>query len=588
MKLKPAESRNPWLWVPSTYFAEGIPYFIVIFISVIMYKKMGISNTDIALYTGWLYLPFVIKPLWSPFVEMYRTKRFWVLTAQVFLGAGLAGLAFLMPLPGYFSLTLAMFWILAFAAATQDVSVDGFYMLGLSKHDQAWFVGIRSTFFRFASITAQGLLVMFAGLVESHTGLPKLELTATLSSSTPAEVRMLPPPDSVSAFFIKESKPRIRAYPTSLDISAAPAPAGSVDSLFAFAREWNSRHGFAQPGEQPNGKPLNAVAVYLYYSGTNPPEEDVTFTFGRETGTASLGVAEGSRITFTKENWNLPAIAIIQANGSAEAGGAALFLGRSGNIRLSWMLTFFITAGIFILLFLYHFFVLPYPASDVPAPRTGSFWRDFLEMFIDFFRKPGVWQGLLFLLFYRFAKSQLVKIIGPFLLDSREAGGLALSTTDVGLINGTLGVIGLTIGGIIGGFVAAKQGLKYWVWWFALAINIPNIVYVYLAVAMPEQLWIVGTCAVIEQLGYGFGFSGYVLYMLYIAQGKYKTTHYALCAGFMAMGMMVPGMISGWIQQQIGYVNFFIWIMLATIPSFIATALIRVDPSFGKKTEEAK
>ena len=167
--------RNPWSWIPTLYFAEGIPYVIVMTVSVIMYKRMGISNTDIALYTSWLYLPWVIKPLWSPVVDILRTKRFWIITMQLFIGAGLAGVAFTIPVSNFFQYTLAFFWLLAFSSATHDIAADGFYMLGLSEHQQAFFVGIRSTFYRVAMITGQGLLIIVAGYLESSTGLGQVE-----------------------------------------------------------------------------------------------------------------------------------------------------------------------------------------------------------------------------------------------------------------------------------------------------------------------------------------------------------------------------------------------------------------------------
>lgn len=163
-------TRSPWYWVPSLYFAEGLPYVAVMILSLVMYKRMGISNTEMALYTSWLNLPWVIKPLWSPFVDLLRTKRWWIVTTQLLLGAGLAGIAFTIPTSHFFQTTLAVFWLVAFSSATHDIAADGFYMLGLTPHQQAFFVGIRSTFYRFATIAGQGLLIMLAGWLEEMTG----------------------------------------------------------------------------------------------------------------------------------------------------------------------------------------------------------------------------------------------------------------------------------------------------------------------------------------------------------------------------------------------------------------------------------
>ncbi len=426
-----AVTRNPWSWIPSLYFAEGIPYVVVMTVSVIMYKRLGISNTDIALYTSWLYLPWVIKPVWSPIVDILRTKRYWIVSMQLVIGAGLAGVAFTIPVDSFFQYTLAFFWLMAFSSATHDIAADGFYMLALSEKNQSFFVGIRSTFYRGAMITGQGLLVMLAGYFEGH------------------------PPFSSS----------------------------------------------------------NAIAS-------------------------------------------------------------------------AWSVTFFVLAGLFMAFFLYHRFILPYPVIDRPAAAgTKDILREFTSTFTSFFRRPGIGVMLALLLLYRFAEAQLVKLAQPFMLDDRSVGGLALSTTEVGFVYGTVGILALTIGGVLGGMVASRGGLKYWLLWMLVAINVPDIVYVYLAYAQPESFIIVNICVAAEQLGYGFGFTAYMLYMIYISQGKYQTAHYALCTGFMALGMMLPGMFSGWLQEQIGYLSFFLWVMVSTLPGFFVARFVTIDPEFGKKSE---
>jgi PAT family beta-lactamase induction signal transducer AmpG len=417
--------KSPWWWIPTLYFGQGIPYVVVMTISVIMYKRMEISNTDIALYTSWLYLPWVIKPLWSPFVDMFRTKRFWIVSLQLLIGASLALVAFTIPMPNFFQITLAVFWLMAFSSATHDIAADGFYMLALKEHQQAAFVGVRSTFYRISMITGQGGLVYLAGRLEES----------------------------------------------------------------------------------------------------------------------------------------------------------------SGSVSFAWSIVFFILAGLFIALFIYHKFVLPVPVIDRPTAQNGNVVKDFVATFGAFFNRKGILVILAFLLLFRFAEAQLVKLAAPFLLDTVEKGGLGLTTQDIGIIYGTVGVIALTLGGLLGGYVISRQGLKFWMWIMVISVNVPDLVYVYLSMTMPADLLIVSAAVAVEQFGYGFGFTAYMLYMIMVSEGEHKTAHYAICTGFMALGMMLPGMISGWIQEQIGYANFFIWVCIATIPAFVVTALVKINPEFGKKKE---
>lgn len=416
--------RNAWLWVPSLYFAEGLPYIMVMVVSVIMYKRLGISNTDIALYTSWLYLPWIIKPFWSPFIDILKTKRMWIVITQLVVGTGLAGAALTIPTSHFFQYTLAFFWLIAFSSATHDISADGFYMLALTQKEQSFFVGIRSTFYRIAMITGQGLLVIIAGLFEEHLG----------------------------------------------------------------------------------------------------------------------------------------------------------------NVKAAWQITFAITSILFTLLFLYHKFILPYPESDVPLLKNDrEFWKEFVNTFVSFFKRKNIIPILLFILFYRFGEGQLAKIAAPFLLDTKDIGGLALSTIDVGFIYGTVGIMALVIGGILGGIAASRSGLKYWIWWMLIAINLPDMVYIYLSYFQPTSLLTIGSLIAVEQFGYGFGFTAFMLYLIYVSDGEHKTAHYAIATGIMALGMMIPGMISGWLQETIGYQLFFIWVLIATIPSFIIVKFIPLDADFGRK-----
>jgi len=416
---------NPWTWIPSLYYAEGLPYAFVMIVSVVMYKKLNLSNSEIALYTSWLYLPWVIKPLWSPFVDIFKTKRFWIILMQLFIGAGLAGVALTIPTSNMLRYTLVFFWLIAFSSSTHDIAADGFYMLGLSSHDQAWFVGIRNTFYRFAILTGQGLLVILAGQLEN-----------------------------------------------------------------------------------------------LY-----------------------------------------------------------------NNVTLAWSIIFGILAILFIVFAFYHKFILPHPSQDnnQSTLNLNEVIPNFLKVFISYFNKPQIIMAICFILIYRFGEAQLVKIAPLFMLDSMEMGGLGLSTSEYGFIYGTLGMLMLTLGGIAGGLLVSKNGLKYWIIWMALAMKLPDIVYVYMAYTQPENYYLVSFFVAIEQFGYGFGFTAYLLYMMMLSEGEHKTAHYAICTGFMALGMMIPGMFSGFLQESIGYKYFFNWVILATIPGLILIKFLKIDSKFGIK-----
>lgn len=427
MKTTPAK-RSPWAWIPTLYFAEGIPYVAVMTISVIMYKRLGISNTDIALYTGWLYLPWVIKPLWSPFVDIISTKRRWVIAMQLAIGTAFALIALALPGDMAFRLTLAVFWLVAFSSATHDIAADGYYMLALNEHEQSFYVGIRSTFYRIASVAAQGLLVVVAGFIETTTG----------------------------------------------------------------------------------------------------------------------------------------------------------------NIPLAWAIVFGILSLLFVAFALYHAWALPNVENkcadrSARTKNTSSFGKEFGQVFTSFFRKKNVISALLFMLLYRLPEAQLVKLINPFLLDPVGVGGLGLSTADVGLVYGTVGIIGLTLGGIVGGIAAAAKGLRYWLRPMAWSMSLTCLTFVYLSYASDPSLLTINICVFIEQFGYGFGFTAYMLYLIYYSEGEFSTAHYSLCTGFMALGMMLPGMAAGWIQEQLGYRHFFIWTMVCCVATIAVTYLLKINPQFGIK-----
>lgn len=422
---------NPWAWIPSLYFAEGIPYVVVMTVSVIMYKNLDISNTDIALYTSWLYLPWVIKPLWSPVVDILKSKRWWIVAMQLLIGAGLAGVAFTIPTSNFFQYSLAFLWLLAFSSATHDIAADGFYMYGLTKHQQAYFIGIRSTFYRIAMISGQGLLIILAGWLETTD----------------------------------------------------------------------------------------------------------KFDFG------------------------------------------------DNQIKMAWSIVFVLLAVMFVLFSLFHKFVLPKPKDDAENDKKTfqEIMQEFGDTIATFFMKKDILIILGMLLLYRLGESQLVKMASPFLLDPADKGGLGLTTSDVGIIYGTIGVLALTVGGLLGGFLASRDGLKHWLWWMVFAINLPNLVYVYLSYVQPESFYVISSAVAVEQFGYGFGFTAFMLYQIYVSDGKHKTAHFAFCTGLMAFGMMIPGMVSGWIQEILGYKHFFIWVMICTIPCFLIATRLKIDPNFGKK-----
>lgn len=604
---------SPWAWIPTLYFAQGLPYVAVMTISVIMYKRLGISNTDIALYTSWLYLPWVIKPFWSPFIDLLKTKRWWVVTMQMLVGAGLAGIAFTIPAPHFFQITLAIFWLVAFSSATHDIAADGFYMLALDTHDQAMYVGIRSTFYRVATIAGQGLLVILAGLLESNTGLTPLSLEVKAGPQYASEIA-LPSTDYVTDS--NNDEMHFVATPAVLEIGTAANPA-QVDSVNAWVKQQNIANGFAAPetaattqsSTAAKGQELSKFELFIKNTfGENrertqhqltgnigvikvclsqqpKPGEKVVLNTVHKTGDQSIFLTQGDHIEFNADNWNKPAYITIQVDPKLKEASSASFESTSGNIALAWSITFFVLAGFFIAICLYHKYILPKPASDraVCEATASNIFKEFFATFVTFFKKKQVWVAVLFMLLYRLPEAQLVKLINPFLLDPKELGGLGLTTGQVGLVYGTIGILGLTVGGIIGGIVAAKGGLRKWLWPMAWSISLTCATFVYLSYYQPDSLFIINLCVFIEQFGYGFGFTAYMLYLIYFSDGEHKTAHYAICTAFMALGMMLPGMAAGWLQELIGYKHFFYWVMICCAATIAVCAFIKIDPNYGKK-----
>lgn len=619
--VKNTNSRSPWAWIPTLYFAEGIPYVVAMTVSVIMYKRLGISNTNIALYTSWLYLPWVIKPFWSPFVDLIKTKRWWIISMQLLIGAGLAGVAFLIPVPFFFQATLGVLWLLAFSSATHDIAADGFYMLALDSGQQSFFVGIRSTFYRLAMIMGQGVLIILAGSLEIATGTEPLKFnvqsSATSNTEFVADIPFIRDSTAKEAAFI--------AFPTDLVLSTQNISPDEFAKMKGFAKTENEKNGFILA--ESTSTSLNAneksswwsnqvaspLADFIRRNFGEKKEIDLSIASGTKVGNAgiiavtlnkkpesgkemvlnsrfsggdkSISLVSGERLVFNENNWDKPAYLVVQLDKKLTSEISGTFTAASGNLPLAWSITFYILAGFFILVFVYHRFALPRPDSDAPKNHTANeILKEFGLTFKSFFQKEGIGLAITFMLLFRLAEAMLVKLASPFLLDTHEAGGLGLTTGQVGFIYGTVGVISLTVGGILGGIVASRNGLKYWLWPMTLAITMPNLAYVYLSWFMPDNMFFINLAVGIEQLGYGFGFTAYMLYLIYFSDGEHKTAHYAICTGFMALGMMLPGMIAGWIQELIGYSHFFIFVMICTIPTLTLIPFMKIDKNFGKKT----
>lgn len=628
---------NPWSWIPTLYFAQGIPYVAVMTISVIMYKRLGISNTDIALYTGWLYLPWVIKPFWSPFIDIIRTKRWWVLSMQWLFAIGFAAIAFCIPVPIFFQLTLAVFWLIGFTSATHDIAADGFYMLALTEHQQSLYVGVRSTFYRVATIAGQGLLVVLAGAIELNSGLEPLKLTVnadpdvewtptqifdisateadlngelqfitpaneiTIASHKPERVEILKNDSSATDISFKEYATMMRDSVKRLNIkngfiqdegTKQTATQKTKVGEGAFTRFIREKFG-EKRDESTAAVHVNNFAI-VGFRLTGKPEEgkEHTIVINQRGGDQSIRLEQDNlpnRFTFNSKNYDKPAYLLFEVDNKLTSPSSAYFEGASGNIPLAWMVVFLSLSVFFLIISLYHTRALPRPevSHEGAAHKTpGEIIKDFFDTFKSFFTKPQILPAIAFMLLYRLPEAQLVKMINPFLLDPIDRGGLGLTTGEVGLVYGTIGIIGLTIGGIIGGIVAAKGGLKKWLKPMAWSMSLTCLTFVYLSYVSQPSLLTVNVCVFIEQFGYGFGFTAYMLYLIYFSEGKYKTAHYAICTGFMSLGMMLPGMAAGWLQETIGYRHFFIWTMICCIATIGICAFIKVDPSFGQKEKD--
>ena len=588
------KKRNPWAWIPTLYMAEALPYVAVMTISTIMYKRLGISNTDIALYTGWLYLPWVIKPFWSPFVDLMKTKRWWTVAMQFIIAIGFACIAFSLPTSFFFQMSLAAFWLVAFTSATHDIAADGFYMHALDDHEQSLYVGIRSTFYRIATVAGQGLLVILAGLIEMNSGLEPALLQV---NATPTTLQVVDGSGSVNAQHFNfvpveqaDTTVSMLDYMKQQNIGYGFVKAEEetqvvVDTTTSAFTKW-IRDTFGE--EQREASVLQKRQMLVGVSLSQPPvgEEPIILNMAFKNGDQSISLnKEAIRFEFTRDNWDKQALMLVSVDPKLKENTTATFEGLSGNIPFAWLIVFVSLSVFFFLASAYHYFVLPKPTTDRTSKdvKTSVILREFIETFRTFFTKKNALVAILFMLLYRLPEAQLVKLINPFMLDPVDKGGLGLTTGEVGFVYGTVGIVGLTIGGILGGIAAAHGGLKRWLWPMVCAITLPDLVYVYLSYAQPEGLGIVNVCIFIEQFGYGFGFTAYMLYLIYFSEGQHKTAHYAMCTGFMALGMMLPGMMAGWLQETIGYRHFFVWTIICCLATFAISLFLKIDPEFGKK-----
>lgn len=551
--MESGKERSPWAWVPTLYFFQGVPYSIVMITSGLIYKTMGISIASFAFWTSLLYLPWTIKPLWSPYVDVVSTKRNWTVWTQLILGIAFIAAGIMMPLSFFYPITLALFALIAICSASHDIAADGFYMYALDEHKQAFFVGIRSTFYRFAMLTALGIIPVIAGLVQKNTGLDPVTFEA---SSVPANEYL--PFDSSSVNIIRsDGEPKILLFPETLQVPLFDAEKSPADS----------------------------AVVYIALSAPPGEGKTVIVNVTRNTGSKDIDISKSQtgRFEFTSLNWNKPVALSLKVNHNLTGSVSSGFLVTAGNVAFSWTVALAVIGGLLLLLALYNRIILPHPVEHEKKERPG--WTVYKDVFVSFFTKPGVIPALIFFLIYRLGESQLVKVATPFLVDSRNSGGIGMTSAQYGIAYGTVGMLCLTLGGILGGIAASKYGLKKLIWIMALCINLPNAVYIYLSYVqpMPGDISIYLAIA-IEQFGYGFGFVAYMLFMLYfVSESRYKTAEYAIGTSLMALGMMLPGMISGTVQEMLGYQHFFIYVLVCTIPGFLVIPFLKIDPAFGIK-----
>jgi MFS transporter, PAT family, beta-lactamase induction signal transducer AmpG len=544
------KTRNPWSWVPSLYLYEGIPYSIVMTTSGLIYKTMGIPVSTLALWTSLLNLPWALKPLWSPYVEVVSTKRNWIVVTQLLIGVAfiLAGAA--MPLSCFFPFTLGLFALAAILSASHDIAADGFYMHTLDQHKQAFFVGIRTTFYRIAMLTAMGLLPLVAGIVQERTGLEPVSIRV---SAVPASsFHCMTPPALIAE--ATPGKPKIMLMPCEVSVPLFQKGISETDTSSAY---------LALSAPPAQGK---KIVVHIdYKSGT----KDI------KPGGSSL------HYEFTGSNWNKPVKILFKVDHNLSKASSAVFKITAGNMAFSWTVSLTVLGVLLLFLGLYHKLILPQPELFKRTEPISL--KIYAEVFISFFKKPGIIPALLFFLLYRLGEAQSMKIVTPFLVDVRTGGGIGLTAAQYGIAYGTIGMIALMTGGILGGICASRYGLKRLIWLMAISMNLPNLGFFYIAMSQPlPGDWQVYAAIILEQFGYGFGFTAFTLYMLYfVGDSKYKTAEYAIGTSLMAFGLMLPGMVSGYAQEFLGYQHFFIYVLMCGLAGMAVIPFLKIDPAFG-------
>lgn len=407
---------NPLKWIPSTWFAMGLPFVALSTASAIMYKNFGISDTSIAFWTSLIMLPWTLKPLWGPFLEMFKTKKYFVYITQIFTGCLFGLVALSLKLDHFFAISISLFAIIAISASTHDTAADGIYLNELDSKQQAKYVGWQGAFYNIAKIVSGGLLVYLAGELEKK---------------------------------------------------------------YSLMNAWG-------------------IVMLLY-------------------------------------------------------------------------------AIIMIVLGLYNMKVLPTGGNSKNVNSLKEGFGVLQEVIITFFQKKNIWYGILFILCYRFAEGQAIKITPLFFKASRSAGGLGLSTSQIGLLYGVFGAAAFVLGSIIAGYYVSNKGglTRKPLLVLCTFFNLPFAAYAYLAMVQPESLNVIATAVALEYFGYGFGFVGLILYIMQqIAPGKYKMAHYAFGSGLTNLGFMIPSMISGYLSDTMGYQYFFIWVLISTIPAFLISLLV--------------
>ena len=409
-------SRHPFYWIPTTWFAMGLPNLVLGgTVASLLYKSLGYSDGQIAFWTGIIVLPWSFKPLWGPFMELYKTKKFYIQVSQIACGALFALSVLSLYTATFFPLSVTLFFLIAFFGATQDMAADGIYLSELSASDQARYVGWQGTFYNVAKLFSNGGMVFLAGIL-------------------------------------------------------------------------------------------------------------------------------------------IPVI----------------------GDRDAWAVVLAIYAIIMLALGIYNRGVLPDSTTARSVTSTREVWITLKDVMVSFFRKKHIWAGILFIVLYRFAEGQGIKIMPLFLKATRAAGGLGLSEATVGLLTGIYGTAAFVLGSLAAGYFVSNKGLTRTTLLLLCAFfNLPFAAYAYLAITQASSVWVIGTAIAVEHFGYGFGFIGIILFIMQrIAPGPYQMAHYAFGSAITYFGYTIASMMSGAISDYLGYAHFFIWVLVSTIPAFLVSWLV--------------